>query len=86
MGQIVYILCALTCLGCTGLLIGRYRKSRVDLLFWSALAFLLFSVTNILLFVDLGIMGPGTDLSLYRNGITLLGVIVLLYGLIRNNT
>jgi hypothetical protein len=86
MGQIVYILCALTCLGCTGLLIGRYRKSRVDLLFWSALAFLLFSVTNILLFVDLGIMGPGTDLILYRNGITLLGVIVLLYGLIRNNT
>ena len=33
MGEIVYILCALTCLGCTGLLIGRYRKSRVDLLF-----------------------------------------------------
>lgn len=86
MGQIVYILCALTCLGCTGLLIGRYRKSRVDLLFWSALAFLLFSITNILLFVDLGIMGPETDLILYRNGTTLLGVIVLLYGLIRNNT
>jgi hypothetical protein len=86
MGEIVYILCALTCLGCTVLLIGRYRKSRVDLLFWSALAFLLFSLTNILLFVDLGLMGPQTDLSLLRNGSTLLGVIVLLYGLIRNNT
>lgn len=86
MGEVVYILCALTCLGCTGLLIGRYRKSRVDLLFWSAVAFLLFSVTNILLFVDLGLMGPETDLSLLRNGSTLLGVIVLLYGLIRNNT
>jgi hypothetical protein len=86
MGEIVYILCALTCLGCTGLLIGRYRKSRVDLLFWSAVAFLLFSVTNILLFIDLGIMGPQTDLSLWRNGSTLLGVIVLLYGLIRNNS
>lgn len=86
MGEIVYILCALTCLGCTGLLIGRYRKTRVDLLFWSALAFLLFSVTNVLLFIDLGIMGPETDLSLYRNGATLIGVIVLLYGLIRNNT
>jgi hypothetical protein len=85
MGEIVYILCALTCLGCTGLLIGRYRKSRVDLLFWSAMAFLLFSVTNILLFIDLGVMGPETDLSLWRNGSTLLGVIVLLYGLIRNN-
>ncbi|HEX7858694.1 MAG TPA: DUF5985 family protein [Verrucomicrobiae bacterium] len=86
MGEIVYILCALTCLGCTGLLIGRYRKTRVDLLFWSAIAFLLLSVTNVLLFIDLGIMGPGTDLSLYRNGATLIGVIVLLYGLIRNNT
>jgi len=86
MGEIVYILCALTCLGCTGLLIGRYRKSGVDLLFWSAVAFLLFSVTNILLFIDLGIMGPETDLSLWRNGSTLLGVNVLLYGLIRNNT
>lgn len=86
MGEIVYILCALTCLGCTGLLVGRYRKTRVDLLFWSAVAFLLFSVTNVLLFIDLGVLGPGTDLSLYRNGATLLGVIVLLYGLIRNNT
>ena len=86
MGEIVYILCALTCLGCTGLLIGRYRKTRADLLFWSAIAFLLISVTNVLLFVDLVIMGPQTDLSLYRNGATLLGTIVMLYGLIKNNT
>jgi hypothetical protein len=68
------------------LLIGRYRKSRVDLLFWSALAFLLFTATNILLFVDMSIIGPETDLSMLRNGSTLLGVMVLLYGLIRNNT
>lgn len=86
MGEVVYILCALTSLGCTWLLIGRYRKTRVDLLFWSALAFLLLTVTNILLFVDLSIMGPETDLSLLRNGSTLVGVIILLYGLIRNNT
>lgn len=86
MGQIVYILCALTSLGCTWLLIGRYRKSRVDLLFWSAIAFLLLTVTNVLLFIDLGILGPEADLSLWRNGSTLIGVLVLLYGLIRNNT
>lgn len=86
MGKVVYILCAVTCVGCMLLLIGRYRKSRVDLLFWSALAFLLFTATNILLFVDMSIMGPETDLSLIRNGSTLLGVMVLLYGLIRNNT
>ena len=85
MGEIVYILCALTSFGCTWLLIGRYRKSRVDLLFWSAVAFLLLTVTNVLLFIDLGIMGPQTDLILWRNGSTLIGVLVMLYGLIKNN-
>lgn len=86
MGQAVYILCALTSLGCTLLLIGRYRKSRVDLLFWSAVAFFLLTITNILLCVDLVILGAGFDLSLFRNGSTLIGMMVLLYGLIRNNT
>ena len=86
MGQAVYILCALTSLGCTLLLIGRYRKTRVDLLFWSAIAFLLLTVTNILHFVDHVILGAGVDLTIIRNGSTLLGTILLLYGLIRNNT
>lgn len=86
MGFVVYILCALTSLGCTGLLIGRYRKSRVDLLFWSAVAFFFLAVTNVLLFIDLVLLGPNTDLSLYRNGATLIGTLVLLYGLIRNST
>jgi hypothetical protein len=86
MGYVVYILCALTSLGCTLLLIGRYRKTRVNLLFWSAIAFLFLTVTNILLFVDLAVLGAGMDLSLYRNGSTLIGVILLLYGLIRNST
>jgi Family of unknown function (DUF5985) len=86
MGHAVYILCALTSLGCTLLLIGRYRKTRVDLLFWSAVAFFLLTVTNILLIVDLVILGAGFDLSLFRNGSTLIGMMVLLYGLIRNNT
>ena len=86
MGQAVYILCALTSLGCTLLLVGRYRKTRVDLLFWSAIAFLLLTVTNVLLFVDLVVLGAGVDLTIIRNGSTLLGTILLLYGLIRNNT
>ena len=86
MGYVVYALCALTSLGCTLLLIGRYRKSRVDLLFWSAVAFLLITVTNILLFVDLVLLGPVSDLGLYRNCATLAGIVVLLYGFIRNST
>lgn len=85
MGAAVYILCALTSLGCTLLLTGRYRKTRVNLLFWSALAFFAFTITNVLLFVDL-IVIPQFDLALWRNGFTMAGVLVLLYGLIHNNT
>jgi hypothetical protein len=84
-GKIVYILCALTSFGCTLLLISRYQKTRVDLLFWSAVAFFCFTATNIILFIDLVIL-PNVDLALWRNGFTLVGVLVLLYGLIRNNT
>lgn len=83
MGQIVYVLCALTSLGCTLLLMGRYRKSKVDLLFWSAVAFFTFTVTNVLLYLDLVVI-PNVDLVLWRNGFTFVGVLVLLYGLIRN--
>jgi hydrogenase/urease accessory protein HupE len=85
MGQTVYILCALTSLGCTVLLTGRYRKTRVQLLFWSALAFLAFTITNVLLFVDL-VLVPDVDLVIVRNAVTLGGVLILLYGLIHNNT
>jgi hypothetical protein len=85
MGQIVYILCALTSLGCTVLLFGRYRKTRVHLLFSAAVAFLLFTVTNFLLFLDL-VVFPNVDLSVWRNGCTLAGVVVLLHALIHDNT
>jgi hypothetical protein len=84
-GQIVYILCALTSFGCTVLLFGRYRRTRVNLLFWSAVAFLAFTTTNILLFVDMVIV-PDADLAIWRNGCTLCGVMVLLHALIQENT
>ena len=85
MVQLVYILCAITSLGCTILLFSRYRKSRVNLLFWAGAAFLLFTVTNILLFVDLVIF-PTRDLAVWRNLCTLVGVAVLLHALIHDNT
>ena len=85
MGIAVYILCALTSLACTVLLMGRYSKTRVSLLFWSAVAFLAFTLTNVLLFVDM-VMVPDLPLGMIRNCITLAGVVVLLYGLIRDHT
>jgi hypothetical protein len=86
MGYIVYILCALTSIGCTILLFGRYQKTRVNLLFWSGLAFLAFTVTNMLLFVDLVLLGPDLDLAIWRNVFTLAGVLGLLCALINDNT
>jgi hypothetical protein len=63
----------------------RYRKTRADLLFWSALAFFAFTVTNVLLVLDLVIF-PNLDFSLWRTGATVAGVLVLLFGLVRNST
>ena len=84
-GQLVYVLCAITSLGCTWLLIARYRKTRIPLLFWSAAAFFAFTITNILLYLDLVVV-PELDLSIVRNSITFTGALVLLYGLIRSDT
>ena len=86
MGEVLYMLCALTSIGCVLLLMNRFRKTRVGLLFWSALAFGFFSATNILLFIDLALFPVSTDLSVPRNLLTLIGVTVLLYGLIRQST
>jgi hypothetical protein len=84
--QIVYVLCALTSLACTILLLRGYRRTKVSLLFWAGASFLAFTVSNLLLVVDLAIIGPDYDLSLVRGVPTLVGVILLLYGLIRSNT
>ena len=81
MAAFVYILCSVTCLLCCALLFKRYRISRAYLLLRSAIAFLCFTVANILLFIDL-ILVPNVDLTLWRNLVTLAGVLVLLAALI----
>jgi len=83
--KIVYLLCALTSLACTSLLLRHYFRTRLPLLFWSGFGFLLFAGSNVLLFIDL-VLVPESDLSVWRNCITLAGVIVLLYGLLRAKT
>lgn len=84
--KIVYLLCALTSLACMGLLMRHHLRTRLPLLFWSGLAFLLFALANIILFIDFVVVPYSHDLSLWRNGTTLIGVVLLLYGLIRTKT
>jgi len=85
MAQIVYILCGLTSVICALLLYRQYRARRTSLLFWATCCFLCLAATNVLLYVDL-IVFPATDLSLLRSIITLVGLMMLLYGMIREAT
>jgi hypothetical protein len=85
MPKLVYLLCGLTSIGCALLLFRQYRSTRGSLLFWSTWCFVCFAVTNVLLYVDL-ILYPQVDLSVLRSALNLAGMMMLLYGLIREST
>jgi hypothetical protein len=77
----VYLLCALTSLGCAVLVIRGYRTSHVRLLFWTALCFVGLAANNLILVLDFMVV-PDVDLSLWRKLPAVAGVAALLYGLI----
>jgi hypothetical protein len=81
MAEAVYVLCALTSVACSLLLTRAYRRSRVRLLFWSALCFAALALSNVLVFVDLVVI-PQTDLGPVRGLLSLVGLATLLFGLI----
>ncbi len=78
---LVYILCALTSLLCALLLARAYRRTRVRLLFWSALCFAAFAINNIAVIIDVRVLTE-RDLSLVRTLPSLIGIALLLFGLI----
>jgi drug/metabolite transporter superfamily protein YnfA len=84
MPKLVYILCALTSIVCAFLLFRQHVRTRGRLVFWSTGCFVCFALTNLLLFVDL-VMLPQIDLSVFRSLLTLAGISMMLYGLIRQN-
>lgn len=81
MTEIVYGLCAITALICTGLLFHGYLRSRYRMLLWSGLCFTGLTLNNILLVLD-KVVFPAVDLSALRTGVALLAMAILLYGLI----
>jgi hypothetical protein len=85
MAEAVYVLCTLTSLVCALLLFNGYRAGGAKLLFWSALCFTGLTVNNLLLFVDLVVV-PSVDLSLWRSGVALASILLLIYGLIWEST
>lgn len=82
MPALIYSLCAATSLVCAWLLFGAWRRTRYRLLFWSSLCFFGLTLANGVLIVDKLLTPPEVDLSLYRYGLTLLSLIVFIYGLI----
>jgi hypothetical protein len=84
--EAVYILCALTSLVCTALLVRAYRQNRVPLLFWSGLCFLGLTIENFVLFLDKTVF-PEVDLStpnLLAALAALGGLLLLIFGMIWN--
>lgn len=81
MTTVVYVLCALTSIVCALLLWRGWRRSRVKLLFWSALCFVGLSLNNLLLVIDTRFLTT-LDLALLRMLPALLGAAVLVYGLV----
>jgi hypothetical protein len=81
MSGIIYGLCALTALLCTGLLLQAYIRSRYRLLLWGGICFVGLTLNNILVITDKFLV-PAVDLSTWRLTVALVGMMVLLYGLI----
>jgi hypothetical protein len=81
MAAIIYLLCALTALTCTFLLIRGYARGRYRLLLWSGLCFAGLTFNNVLLVID-KLLLTSVDLSIWRTSVALIAMAVLLYGLI----
>ena len=79
--SVVYTACALTALVCALLLLRGHQRTRSPLLLWSGLCFVLLTVNNALVVVDLMLLRD-VNLFLLRNLAGLAGMMLLLYGLI----
>jgi len=81
MGWIIYSLCAATALVCAYLLLQAFGRNRYRLLLWSGLCFGGLALNNLLLVIDKLVLRE-SDLSTVRAAVSLLAMLVLLYGLI----
>ncbi|MEO8164970.1 MAG: DUF5985 family protein [Betaproteobacteria bacterium] len=81
MASLVYALCMLTSFACAWLLMRSYIATRHRLLLWSGLCFVGLAVTNLLLVLDF-VVFPEVDISPWRSAITMLSILLLLFGLI----
>jgi len=82
MAALVYVLGTLVTLLCSVLLLRAYATTRTPLLLWSGLCFVLLTISNGLLFIDLSLLSDSVNLYVWRLGTAALGMCILVYGLI----
>ena len=81
MAEVVYVLCALTSVGCAGLLLRAWLASRVPLLLWCLVCFVGLALNNVVLFVD-KVVAPDVDLAAWRGLPAAVGVTALVLSLV----
>ena len=81
MASVVYVLCTIASVFCAVLLLCSYLKQRTRLLMWSTLCFVGLAINNILLVVDF-VLVPDVDLSLVRTGTAVAAILLLVIGLL----
>jgi hypothetical protein len=81
MDGLIYTLCAVTAGLCAFFLLRGYLRTHMRLLLWSGMCFLLFGVSNLLNVVNHWWL-TSADLMVQRLLVTLLGVMLLIYGLV----
>ena len=81
MAAATYTFCALTAFLCALLLLQAYARGGYRLLLWSGVCFVGLTVSNLLLVFD-KLVVPEQDLQVWRTGIALIAMSILLYGLI----
>jgi len=82
MPYIVNILGAITVALCALLLLRAYVKVKTRLLLWSGLCFAGLTVSNVLVFIDLALIGPHTSLYSLRLAVAAVSTLLLVYGLV----
>jgi uncharacterized protein DUF5985 len=81
MAEAIYLLCAVTSLVATVLLLRQYQARRTPLLLWSCIGFFGLALNNMLVFIDFALL-TGTDIALARAIAGACAILALLYGLI----
>jgi hypothetical protein len=78
----VYTLCLIASAVCSFLLVRSFLRNRSRLLLWSAVCFVLLTVNNMLVVLDLVFLPPSIDLSVLRVATSLAAVSTLLFGFV----